>query len=347
MIKVGIIGVNGYAGGELLRLLTGHPQAEVRVVSSRSQAGRSIAQVFPSFRGTSWGQLPISEPATHAFEECDLVFLAVPHGVAADLAPGLLAKGMKIIDLGADFRLKQAAVYKEWYHHQHPHPELLKEAVYGLPELNRVKIKNARVVGNPGCYPTSILLALAPLLPTDLLDGSVLIIDSKSGISGAGRTAKDELHFAEADQDFRAYGVMKHRHIPEIEQEASLRTGKKVMVSFTPHLIPVSRGIFSTLNLGAGRLSSTQELTTLYQTFYQGEPFVTVLTEPDLPQTKSVLYTNRSQLSIRYDERTNRIIVFSVLDNLVKGAAGQAIQNMNILFGLEETTALDTPGIWP
>ncbi len=347
MIKVGIIGVNGYGGGELLRLLAAHPEAEVTVVASRSQAGRTIAQVFPSFRGTRWGHLVVSDQSSPEFDECDLVFLALPHGVSAACAPTFLAKGIKVIDLGADFRLKEAAVYAEWYNQQHPHPELLQEAVYGLPELNREEIKKARLIGNPGCYPTSILLALAPLLPTDLRADGVIIVDSKSGISGAGRTTKDELHFPEADQDFRAYGLVKHRHLPEIEQEASKLAGKEVLVSFTPHLIPVSRGIFSTLNLAAGRATSTQELTELYQAFYEKEPFVTVLTGNDLPQTKAVLYTNRVQLAVRYDSRTNRIIILSVLDNLVKGAAGQAIQNMNLLFGLKETTGLDAPGLWP
>ncbi|HBG16838.1 MAG TPA: N-acetyl-gamma-glutamyl-phosphate reductase [Firmicutes bacterium] len=347
MIKTGIIGVNGYAGGELLRLLAAHPEAEATVVASRSQAGQTVAQVFPSFSGTNWGELLISDVSSPALAECDLIFLAVPHGVAAELVPGFLEKDIKIIDLGADFRLKEPATYKDWYNLKHPQPALLKEAVYGLPELKRSEIKNARLIGNPGCYPTSILLGLAPLLAAELLDDNLIIIDSKSGISGAGRTAQSELHFPEADDNLRAYGLIRHRHIPEIEQEASLLAGKNVAISFTPHLIPVVRGIFSTINLSTRQKSSTQELTELYQEYYQGEPFVTVLSSPDLPQTKSVLYTNRCQLGIRYDERINRIIILSVIDNLMKGAAGQAIQNMNILYGLEETTGLNTPGIWP
>lgn len=347
MINIGIIGVNGYAGGELLRLLTQHPLAEIKVVTSRSQAGQPVSQVFPSFRGTKWGELIISDLSSPALADCDLIFLAVPHGAAAELAFEFLEKGIKVIDLGADFRLKDTDIYEEWYKLKHPHPTLLQEAVYGLPELKRKEIKNARLVGNPGCYPTSILLGIAPLLKAGILGNQLIIADSKSGVSGAGRSIRNDLHFPEMEGDFRAYGLITHRHTPEIEQEASLLAGKEIKLSFTPHLVPVVRGIFSTIYLSAGKKCSTKELTELYQEFYRGEPFVTVLSEPDLPQIKSVSFTNRCQLSVRYNSRTDQILVLSVIDNLVKGAAGQAIQNMNILFGLEETMGLNFPGIWP
>ncbi len=347
MINIGIIGVNGYAGGELLRLLALHPQAEIKVVTSRSQAGQPLSQVFPSFHGTKWGELLISDLSSSALDDCDLVFLAVPHGAAAELAFSFLKKGIKVIDLGADFRIKNVATYEQWYKLEHPHPSLLNEAVYGLPELKRKQIKKARLVGNPGCYPTSILLGIAPLLRAGFLDGQLIIADSKSGVSGAGRSIRNDLHFPEMEGDFRAYGLVSHRHIPEIEQEASLLAGKKIKLSFTPHLVPIIRGIFSTIYLSSSKKSSTIEITKLYQEFYQGESFVTVLPETDLPQIKSVSFTNRCQIGVRYNPRTSQIIILSVIDNLVKGAAGQAIQNMNILFGLEETTGLNFPGIWP
>ncbi|HBR33540.1 MAG TPA: N-acetyl-gamma-glutamyl-phosphate reductase [Firmicutes bacterium] len=347
MIKVGIIGVNGYAGGEVLRLLARHPQVEVAVVASRSQSGREITTCFPSMRGNKVGDLQIVPVDPTEFSGCDLVMLAVPHGVAAELAPVFLHQGKKVIDLGADFRFNDPLVYEDWYGIKHAAPDLLNEAVYGLPELYRAQIKEARLVGNPGCYPTSILLGTAPLLKSGLQEVELLIADSKSGVSGAGRSAKLELQYAEVEGDFKAYGLVRHRHVAEIEAVATAIAGREVRASFTPHLVPMVRGLFSTIHLVLKEEMTTAELIRVYQDFYQGEPFVTILPEPYLPQTKAVNYTNNCHLSLRVDSRTKQLIILSALDNLLKGAAGQAIQNLNLMFGLEETLGLEQVGIWP
>ncbi|HEY8392066.1 MAG TPA: N-acetyl-gamma-glutamyl-phosphate reductase [Capillibacterium sp.] len=347
MIKVGIVGVNGYTGGELLRLLAIHPDVKIHALASRSQAGRLGWELFPTLHGTQLGKEEILATDDPRLYECDLVFLAVPHGVAAELAPGFLKAGCKVIDLGADFRFKDPALYETWYKIPHPAPHLLAEAVYGLPELNRAAIAGARLVGNPGCYPTSILLGVAPLLVHKLLASSLIIADAKSGVSGAGRSAKPDLLFGEIAGDFKAYGLPAHRHIPEIEAFAEQIGEQPVKVSFTPHLVPMPRGIFTTLHLAGKEGLTTGELTRLYQDFYANEPMVAVLPETALPQTKAVLGSNRCHLAVRVDERTGQLIVLSVLDNLVKGAAGQAIQNMNLLFGLPETTGLMELGLWP
>ena len=348
MLKAGIIGVNGYGGGELLRFLAGHPEVRITVAASRSQAGRRVEEIFPSFRGDEVGRLEIVTPEVLHFKGCDLVFLSTPHGTAARLAPEILKQGAKVIDLGADFRFRRVDIYEEWYGVSHTAPFLLEEAVYGLPELkNREEIRKARLVGNPGCYPTAILLGLAPLLPAGIIGESPVVADAKSGVSGAGRSPKPELHHAEVENDFRAYGLVRHRHTPEIEEVAGRLAGREIKVSFTPHLAPVSRGLFATLHLAAGQTFSNAELFRIFQDFYHGEPFVTVLPEPFLPQTKAVLFTNRCQVGARFDPRTGQVIVLSALDNLGKGAAGQAVQNMNILYGFEETLGLAAPGIWP
>ncbi|HHU81452.1 MAG TPA: N-acetyl-gamma-glutamyl-phosphate reductase [Firmicutes bacterium] len=347
MVKAGIIGVNGYAGGELLRLLAGHPEVEVVAAASRSQAGLRLAEVFPSLRGVAIGDLPVVYPEDPAFSGCELFFLCTPHGVAAKLAPDFLRQGGKVIDLGADFRFRRVGIYEKWYKVTHAAPSLLAEAVYGLPELHREEIKEARVVGNPGCYPTAALLAMAPLLKADLVTEGPVIVDAKSGVSGAGRALRADLHYAEMDGDFRAYGLVGHRHTPEIEEEAGRVAGREVRVIFTPHLFPVSRGLFATIYLPAARALSDAELFEIYQDFYAGEPFVVPLPEPLLPQTKGVLFSNRCQVAARFDPRTGQIIVLSALDNMVKGAAGQAVQNMNILYGFDETLGLTASGIWP
>lgn len=349
VISVGIIGVNGYAGGELLRLLSAHPKVKIRAVASRSRSGEKPGELFPIFRGHRYDEeLEVVQPDSSLFEECDLVFLAVPHGVSARMVPGFLGKGIKVIDLGADFRFHRLEVYEDWYKVKHDCPQLLSEAVYGLPELNRERLPGARLVGNPGCYPTSILLGIAPLLKSGLLSSEMIIADSKSGVSGAGRSSKAELHYAEAEGDLRAYGIGgAHRHIPEIEEIATELAGKEVKLSFTPHLAPMVRGIFSTIYLETEEQVTESEITGVFQEFYRDEPFVTVLPVPILPQVKAVVYSNHCHLGARLDRRTNRIIVCSVLDNMVKGAAGQAIQNMNIVFGWEETTGLPSSGIWP
>lgn len=347
MIKVGIVGANGYTGGELLRLLSRHPEVKIHALASRSQAGRPMWELFPTLHGTALGAEEVLDVAHPRLSQCDLVFLAVPHGVAAELAPDLLAAGVKVIDLGADFRFKDPALYEAWYKIPHPAPELLAEAVYGLPELNREAIRGARLVGNPGCYPTGILLGVAPLLVHDLLATPLIIADGKSGVSGAGRSPRLDLQYAEVTGDFRAYGLPAHRHTPEVEVYAGQLGNKEIKVSFTPHLVPMARGIFITLHLTGKTGATTGQLTGVYQDFYADEPMVSVLPEAALPNTKAVLGSNRCHLSVRVDERTGQIIVLSALDNLVKGAAGQAIQNMNLLFGLPETTGLTDLGIWP
>ncbi len=348
MLTAGIIGVNGYAGGELLRLLAGHPEVKVITAASRSQAGCRVEEVFPTFRGEDLGRLQIVPPEVPSFKGCDVVFLSTPHGTSARLVPDLLQLGAKVIDLGADFRFRRVNIYEEWYGVTHPAPFLLEEAVYGLPELkNREEIRKARLVGNPGCYPTAILLGLAPLLQAGLLGDGPVIADAKSGVSGAGRLPKPELHHAEVENDFRAYGLVRHRHIPEIEEVAGRLAGREIKVSFTPHLVPMSRGLFATVYLTAGEKLTNAQLFQIYQDYYHGEPFIVPLPEPFLPQTKAVIYTNRCQLGVRYDPRTGQVIVLSALDNLGKGAAGQAVQNMNIMFGFEETLGLAAPGIWP
>lgn len=347
MIKVGIVGVNGYTGGELLRLLAKHPHVQIQALASRSQTGRFGWELFPTLHGTPLGEAKVLAPGDPRLYQCDLVFLAVPHGVAAELAPEFLNAGCKVIDLGADFRFKDPALYETWYQRTHPAPALLTEAVYGLPELNRTAITGARLVGNPGCYPTGILLGVAPLLVNALLASSLIIADAKSGISGAGRSPRPDLQYAEVTGDFRAYGLPAHRHIPEIEAFAGQLGKQPVKVSFTPHLVPMPRGIFITLHLAGKDGLTTESLTRIYQDFYANEPMVAVLPETTLPRTKAVLGSNRCHLAVRADERTGQIIVLAVLDNMVKGAAGQAVQNMNLLFGLPETTALTELGIWP
>lgn len=349
MVKAGIIGVNGYAGGELLRLLAGHPRVEITAAASRSQAGRRLEEIFPSLQGDKTGSLPVVPPEAPAFSDCEILFLCTPHGTAAKLVPEFLRQGSKraVIDLGADFRFRRVEIYEEWYKVTHAAPSLLAEAVYGLPELYREEIKTARIVGNPGCYPTASLLGMAPLLKAGVVKEGPVIVDAKSGVSGAGRSPKADLQYAEMDANFRAYGLVRHRHTPEIEEEAGRVAGREVRVVFTPHLVPVSRGLFATIHLPAARALSDAELFHIYRDFYAGEPFVVPLPEPFLPQTKGVLFTNRCQLAARFDPRTGQIIVLSALDNLVKGAAGQAVQNMNILYGFEETLGLTASGIWP
>ncbi|NLW59233.1 MAG: N-acetyl-gamma-glutamyl-phosphate reductase [Firmicutes bacterium] len=347
MFKVGIVGANGYTGGELIRLLHKHPEVTIHALASRSQAGRQAWELFPALHGTVLGKTPVLGMEDPRLYECDLVFLAVPHGVAAKLAPDFLAAGVKVIDLGADFRFKDPALYEAWYKIPHPAPELLAEAVYGLPEINRAALRGARLVGNPGCYPTGILLGVAPLLVHDLLASPLIIADGKSGVSGAGRSPRPDLHFAEVTGDFRAYGLPYHRHIPEVEVYAEQLGKKEFKVSFTPHLVPMPRGILITLHLAGKPGATTEDLTRVFQDFYAEEPMVVVLPETALPHTKAVFGSNRCHLGVRVDERTGQIIVLSALDNLVKGAAGQAIQNMNLLFGLPETTGLTELGIWP
>ncbi|MGI6036905.1 MAG: N-acetyl-gamma-glutamyl-phosphate reductase [Limnochordia bacterium] len=343
MIKVGIIGTSGYTGSELLRLLHNHPQVEINYIASHSHAGRPIKEVMPAYAHTHWIFEPVDMEAMT--ERCDCIITAAPQGVAMELAEVALAKGRKLIDIGTDFRFKDAAVYKSWYGLDHTHPELLEQAVYGLPELFREQIKGAHLIGNPGCYPTSVLLGLAPLLKADLIDEGDVIINSMSGVSGAGRKPGQLYHFPERTENLMAYGVTNHRHTPEIALQAAAWAGKEVRVSFTPHLVPMSRGILSNINTKLKVDIDPQQVQKLYEDFYAGEEFVHVL--PELPQTKAVQGTNYAHMAVRVDKLQGRVITLVAIDNLGKGAAGQAIQNLNLIFGLDEGLGLRAPALYP
>ena len=340
--QVAIVGASGYSGEELVRLLLSHPQAELTAVTSRQYAGQSLAQVFPKFAHHPRAKaLCFSEPKAEVLaKQAQIVFLALPHGVAAEFAVPLLKLGCQVIDLSADFRVKSAAVYKDFYAHDHPAPELLAQAVYGLPEVHRAAIKKASLVASPGCYPTSILLPTIPLLKAGLIEPDRIIADSLSGVSGAGRKAELDYLFVECNESVRPYGLPKHRHLSEIEQELSLAAGKQVVIQFTPHLIPVNRGILTTLYLAPTAADPLAAVAACYHTAYDNEPFVRLLEGKALPDTKNVVGTNVVEIAWRHDPRTGRLIVMSAEDNLVKGASGQAVQSMNLMCGWPETAGL-------
>ena len=350
MKKIAIIGASGYSGEELVRLLLAHPQVDLLAVTSRQNAGQTLAQVFPRFANHPRAKaLRFSEPdADRLAGQAQMVFLALPHGVAAEYAAPLLKLGCDVIDLSADFRLRSAEIYKDFYGREHPAPELLSQAVYGLPEIHRAAIKDASLIASPGCYPTSILLPIIPLIRAGLVKSSGIIADSLSGVSGAGRKAELDYLFVECNESVRPYGVPKHRHLSEIEQELSLVAGEPVTMQFTPHLIPVNRGILTTLYLAPeqhfGDAKSMQELaakiSACYHAAYGQEPFVRLLDEETLPDTKNVVGTNVIEIAWRLDGRTGRLVVMSAEDNLVKGASGQAVQSMNIMCGFPETAGL-------
>jgi N-acetyl-gamma-glutamyl-phosphate reductase len=350
MKKVAIVGASGYSGEELVRLLLSHPQAELSAVTSRQYAGQTLAQVFPKFAHHPRArELRFSEPKVDLLvRQAQVVFLALPHGVAAEYAVPLLQQGCQVIDLSADFRVKSAAVYKDFYGHEHPAPELLAQAVYGLPEVYRAEIKGATLVASPGCYPTSILLPLIPLLKAGLIEPDRIIADSLSGVSGAGRKAELDYLFVECHESARAYGLPKHRHLSEIEQELSLAAGKPLVIQFTPHLIPVNRGILTTLYVAPTQGLAGQEglkglgesIAACYRAAYGKEPFVRLLEGKALPDTKNVVGTNVIEIAWRLDPRTGRLILISAEDNLVKGASGQAVQSLNLLCGFPETAGL-------
>jgi len=350
MKRVGIVGASGYSGEELVRLLLSHPHAELSAVTSRQYAGQTLAQVFPKFAHHPRAKaLRFSEPKAELLaKQAQIIFLALPHGVAAEFAVPLLQKGCQVIDLSADFRVKSAVVYKDFYAHDHPAPELLAEAVYGLPEVYRAEIKQASLVASPGCYPTSILLPTIPLLKAGLIEPNRIIADSLSGVSGAGRKAELDHLFVECNESVRPYGLPKHRHLSEIEQELSLAAGTQVVIQFTPHLIPVNRGILTTLYLAPrnatedskGLSELGEKIAACYRAAYASEPFVRLLEVKALPDTKNVVGTNVIEIAWRLDPRTGRLIVMSAEDNLVKGASGQAVQSMNLMCGYPETAGL-------
>jgi N-acetyl-gamma-glutamyl-phosphate reductase len=343
MIKIGIVGGTGYTGVELLRLLANHPEADVRAITSRKDAGTRVDAMFPSLRGRY--DLAFSEPAAAGLSSCDVVFFATPHGVAMAQARELLQADVRIIDLAADFRLADPAEFERWYKMPHACPDLLAEAVYGIPEINREKIRGARIVGNPGCYPTAVQLGFLPLVEAGLVDTDHLVADCKSGVSGAGRKAEMNLIFPEASDNFAAYGVKGHRHLPEIVQGLNRASRTPVKLVFTPHLTPIIRGIFATLY--APLRDPDVDLQALYEKRYQGEPFVDVMPPGSQPDTRSVRAANTVRIAVHRPPGSDQALVLAVEDNLVKGAAGQAIQNMNLMFGLPETTGLTALPVLP
>ena len=338
MIKVAIVGATGYAGEELLKILVDHPQVEITSVSAKIDKPRKINQIFPHLSKKI--DLTCAEPDfSQIVPNCDLAFLALPHRVSMEVAPKFLKAQKKVIDLSADYRLKDISVYEKWYGVKHKSPEYVADAVYGLPEVYRKKIKQAKIVANPGCYPTGIILACLPLLDKGSTVRENIIADAKTGLSGAGREKEAQL-FPQMQENFRAYKVDAHQHAPEINQELSNFIGRKLEVTFTPHLIPIQRGILSTIYVQLKKVISQKEAQTLYQNFYQNEPYVVVLPQESFPQLKDVMKTNFCHIGMKINPQKKIAIVISAIDNLVKGASGQAVQNMNIMYGFKETEGL-------
>ena len=335
MIKVGIVGGTGYTGVELLRLLAQHPDSEIVAITSRGDAGTPVCSMFPSLRNRV--DLKFEDPAVADLKKCDVVFFATPNGVAMQQAPELLDAGVRVVDLAADFRITDIAEWEKWYGMQHACPDWVGKAVYGLPEVNRAAIREARLVANPGCYPTAVQLGFMPLVESGLIDLDHLIADTKSGVSGAGRKAEVSSLFSEAADNFKAYGVPGHRHLPEIRQGLSRMAGQTVGLTFVPHLTPIIRGIHATLY---AQIKGEADFQALYEKHYANEPFVDVLPAKSHPDTRSVRAANVCRIAVHRPQGGNTLVVLSVIDNLVKGAAGQAVQNMNIMFGLPETEGL-------
>jgi N-acetyl-gamma-glutamyl-phosphate reductase len=335
MIKAGIVGGTGYTGVELLRLLTQHPGVEISAITSRSDAGTAVSEMFPSLRGRV--ALQFEDPADADLKACDVVFFATPNGVAMQQAVALLDAGVRVIDLAADFRIADVAEWEKWYGMQHASPEWVARAIYGLPEVNRDEIRSARLVANPGCYPTAVQLGFMPLLEAGLVESDHLIADVKSGVSGAGRKAEVSALFAEASDNFKAYAVPGHRHLPEVRQGLSQMAKRSVGLTFVPHLTPMVRGIHATLY---ARIKTEADFQSLYERRYASEPFVDVLPAKSHPDTRSVRASNSCRIAVHRPQGGETLVVLSVIDNLVKGAAGQAVQNMNIMFGLPETDGL-------
>jgi len=342
MIKVGIVGGTGYTGIELLRILARHPQAELSVVTSRKEAGVPVAKLFPSLRGAV--SLEFSDPSKRDLGRCDVVFFATPNTVAMSEARTLVEAGVRVVDLSADFRIRAVTEWEKWYKVKHAAPELVSQAVYGLPEVHRAKIKGARLVANPGCYPTAVQLGLLPLVEAGAVDLDHLIADAKSGVSGAGRKTEEHLLFSEAADNFKAYGVAGHRHFPEILQELEAAAGRSIGLTFVPHLTPMIRGIYATLY---ARITKDIDFQRLFEERYRGEPFVDVLPAGSEPDTRSVRAANVCRIAVHRPHGGDMLVVISVIDNLVKGASGQAVQNMNIMYGFEENSGLSHLAIVP
>jgi len=346
MLKVFICGGSGYTGSELLRILAGHDEVEITGVTSEKSAGMAVSELFPAFfiyRDLKFEPLRIEKIKDRA----DVYFLALPHGKSQEVAAELLQAGKRVIDLSADFRIKDAKTYTLWYKTEHAFSALLKEAVYGLPEIYREQIKKAKLIANPGCYPTSVILPLYPFLKRKLIDIHTIIVDSCSGVSGAGRKAEISLSYCEVNEDFRAYNVAKHRHTPEIEQELSFASDSSINIDFTTHLLPLNRGILSTIYANLNKDLTTAQAIEILQQHYQAEPFIQIMPEGELPSIKHVKGTNYCFIGAVVNPRTGRLILISAIDNLVKGASGQAVQNMNIMFGIDETKALKSLALSP
>ncbi|MDP2892656.1 MAG: N-acetyl-gamma-glutamyl-phosphate reductase [Bacillota bacterium] len=342
MVKASILGATGYAGMELTRLITSHPQAEIAHLVSQSFAGKPYSAIYQSF--ASSGMMLEEMDISKISGDSDIIFASLPHGTSAETVKALYDRGCRVIDMSADYRYNDPAVYEKWYGAPHAFPELLKSSVYGLTEFYRKKIRGARLVGNPGCYTTCAILSLAPLMKSSVIDHHGIIIDAKSGATGAGRSPNEALHFCEVDENIKAYNVAKHRHTSEIEQELSLLHGGEIVVSFTPHLLPVKRGILATIYCPLADTASHKDILSLYRGFYKDEPFITLHEEGSLPEVKFVVGSNCIHIGFVVDKRTKRLIIVSALDNLVKGAAGQAVQNMNVMFGITESTGLSRTG---
>lgn len=346
MLRVGIVGASGYAGSELMRILSAHPvPINLTCATSRTYAGQDVGRVLPNLRGII--NLKFEDPdINHIADKADLVFLGLPHKTAMTFVPKFLEMGLKVIDFSADYRLRSAEVYEKWYQ-EHTSPYLLKDAVYGLPELHRAEIRGASLIANPGCFPTGAILALIPALISGVVEVEGIIVDSKTGMSGAGMSPTEATHLPSRYDNFTAYKVGAHRHTPEIEQELSLATGKDIAICFVPHYVPMSRGILTTAYLRLSRAISTADLLEIYSRFYKGEPFVRVLDEGEIPQTQAVRGSNYCDIGVKVVEKAKQAVVISAIDNLTKGASSQAIQNMNIVAGFKETAGLLSPGLMP
>ncbi|NQZ52736.1 MAG: N-acetyl-gamma-glutamyl-phosphate reductase [Piscirickettsiaceae bacterium] len=342
MINVGIVGATGYTGVELLRLLANHPEVSLQIITSRSESGKAVSELFPNLRGHI--DLNFNEPDIEQLSACDVVFFATPHCVAMAMVPELIKRGTRVIDLSADFRLQDATQWEQWYNMPHSCPELLPQAIYGLPEVNREAIRNAQLIAVPGCYPTATQLGFLPLLEQGIIDPMHLIADAKSGVSGAGRKASIGSLLAESSENMTAYAVAGHRHLPEIEQGLRAACKQDVNLTFVPHLTPMIRGIHATLY---GKLTKSIDLQALFEQRYADEPFVDVLPAGSHPETRSVRGSNICRIAIHQPQQSDTVVVLSVIDNLVKGASGQAVQNMNIMFGFDESLAINGIAVLP